>query len=154
MGTYRNFVDVVVYDALACNSVWINLCTELGIDVIVRAKKNKNNSIRQVKRETNKQDPIEIWTDEKGFERVEVFESDFFMDNVDKPLRFVKFTMKYPNKKRSQIMIVTTSMEISLKTLFKMIRARWDVENCIFNNFMWNIKVFFYIHFCGVGLGL
>ncbi len=31
-------------------------------------------------------------------------------------------------------MIVTTCMEMGLKTLFKMIRARWDIENSIFNN--------------------
>lgn len=42
--------------------------------------------------------------------------------------------MKYPNKKRSQSMIVTACMNMSLKTLFKMIKARWDIENCIFNN--------------------
>lgn len=30
-------------------------------------------------------------------------------------------------------MIVTSCMNMSLKTLFKMIRARWDVEN-VFNN--------------------
>ena len=47
---------------------------------------------------------------------------------------FVKYAMKYPNKKRSQIMIVTTSMNMQLKTLFKIIRARWDIENSIFNN--------------------
>ena len=65
--TYKNFIDVVVYDALACNSIWISNCIELGIDAIVRVKKNKNNSIKQVKREVNKQDTNEIWTDEKGF---------------------------------------------------------------------------------------
>ncbi|MDP8218757.1 MAG: hypothetical protein P9M03_08530, partial [Candidatus Theseobacter exili] len=92
------------------------------------------NSIKQIKKEVNKQDPVEEWTDEKGFERVEVFESVFIMDKVDCSLRFVKFEMKYPNKKRSQIMIVTTSMDIRLKTLFKMIRAREDIENSIFNN--------------------
>ena len=56
------------------------------------------------------------------------------MDKVLEPLRFVKYTMKYPNKKRSQIMIVTTCISMDLKTLFKIIRARWDIENCIFNN--------------------
>ena len=56
------------------------------------------------------------------------------MDNVEKPLRFIKFAMKHLDKKRSQIMIVATCWDMSLKTLFKMIWARWDVENCIFNN--------------------
>jgi len=55
-------------------------------------------------------------------------------DNVEKLLRFIKFAMKHSDKKRSQIMIVTTCADMSLKTLFKMIRVRWDVENCIFNN--------------------
>ena len=133
-GTYKNFIDVVVYDALACNSCWINLNINLGIDVVVRVKKNKNNSIKQVKKKTNKQDPIEIWEDEKEFDYVKIYESEFAMDNVDQPLRFIKFAMKYPDKKRSQIMIVTTCMDMSLKTLFKIIRARWDVENSTFNN--------------------
>ena len=132
-GTFRNFIDVVVYDSLACNSIWINHCMELGVDVVIRVKKNKNNNIRQIKKEVNKQDPIAIWTDEKVFESVKVYKSEFIMDNVDQPLRFIKFAMKYPDKKRSQIMIATTNMDMSLKTLFKMIKARMDVEN-VFNN--------------------
>ncbi|NRT73813.1 hypothetical protein [Clostridium beijerinckii] len=56
------------------------------------------------------------------------------MDKVKEPLRFVKYAMKYQNKKRSQIMIITTCMDVELETLFKIIRARWDIENSIFNN--------------------
>ena len=85
-----------------------------------------------MKAKTNKQDPIEIWTDENELESIKAYESIFEMDNVDQPLRFVKYAMKYPEKKRSQIMIVTTNMDMSLKTLFKMIKARMDVEN-VFN---------------------
>ena len=132
-GSFKNFVDIVVYDALACNSIWINHCLDLGVDVVVREKKNKNNSLKEVKAKTNKQDPTEIWTDEKEFESIKVYESIFEMDNVNRPLRFIKFAMKHSNKKRSQIMIVTTNMDMSLKTLFKMIKARSDVEN-VFNN--------------------
>jgi hypothetical protein len=51
-----------------------------------------------------------------------------------KPLRFIKFAMKEKDNRRSQIMIVTTCMEMNLKTLFKIIRARWNIENPIFNN--------------------
>jgi len=132
--TYENLFDVVVYDALACNSVWINYCLALKIDVIVRAKDNNINSLKQVKKSTNKKEPVEIWEKEEGFESVTVFESTFNMNNVDKPLRFVKFAMKHTDGKYSQIMIVTSRMDLGLKTLFKMIRARWDIENSIFNN--------------------
>jgi len=87
-----------------------------------------------VKKRVNKSEKVEVWIDEKGFEKIEVYESVFTMDKVLEPLRFVKYTMKYPNKKWSQIMIVTTCMNMALKTLFKIIRARWDIENSIFNN--------------------
>lgn len=46
----------------------------------------------------------------------------------------VKFAMKHRDKQRTQIMIVTTCMDMALKTLFRMMRARWDIENSIFNN--------------------
>lgn len=131
---HKNFIDIVVYDALACNSVWINHCKNLGIDAVVRVKNNNNKSLRQVKNKVNKSEPVEVWNDEKGFEKIEIYEDTFIMDKVEKPLRFVKYKMKYPNKKRSQIMIVTTCMDMSLKTLFKIIRARWNIENSIFNN--------------------
>ena len=36
--TYKNLFDVVVYDALACNSKWINHCIKNKVDAIVRAK--------------------------------------------------------------------------------------------------------------------
>ena len=103
-------------------------------DVIVIAKDNNINSLRQVKRITNKKEPIEVWENEKGFESVRVLESTFKMDKVEQDMRFVKFAMKHKDGKHSQIMIVTTCLNMSMKTLFKMIRARWDIENCIFNN--------------------
>jgi predicted transposase YbfD/YdcC len=132
--SHKKLIDVVVYDALACNSIWINHCKNLGVDAIVRAKNNNNNSLRLAKKTVNKTEAVEVWVDEKGFEKVEVFESTFTMDNVEQPLRFVKFTIKHKNKQRTQIMIVTTCMDMVLKTLFKIIRARWDIENSIFNN--------------------
>ena len=132
--SHRRLLDVVVYDALACNSIWINHCKTLGIDAIVRAKNNNNNSLRLAKKKVNKTEAVEVWEGEKGFENVKVYESTFTMDNVEQPLRFVKFALKHKNKKRTQIMIITTCMDMALKTMFKIIRARWDIENSIFNN--------------------
>jgi hypothetical protein len=43
---HKNLVDVVVYDAIACNSEWINTCIEDGVDTVVRVKKNNNHSIK------------------------------------------------------------------------------------------------------------
>jgi hypothetical protein len=86
-----------------------------------------------IKKETNRKELNEIWCEEQGYEQVEVYESEDEMENVNQPVRFVKFTMKRSNDRYSQIMIVTTLMETDLHTLFKMIRGRWDIENSIFN---------------------
>ena len=105
---HRKLIDVVVYDALACNSIWINHCKNLGIDAIVRAKNNNNNSLGLARKTVNKTKAVEVWECQKGFEKVEVYESTFIMDNVEQSLRFVKFALKHKNKQRTQIMIVTT----------------------------------------------
>ncbi|MDR3585791.1 MAG: hypothetical protein P4L59_10785 [Desulfosporosinus sp.] len=64
---HKKLIDVVVYDALACNSVWINHCRSLGIDTIVRAKNNNNNnSLRLAKRKVNKSEAVEVWECEKS----------------------------------------------------------------------------------------
>ena len=34
----EKFIDIVDYDELACNPVWINYCKNLGIDAVIRAK--------------------------------------------------------------------------------------------------------------------
>jgi hypothetical protein len=75
-----------------------------------------------------------VWTDIDGYENVKVYEGLFSMKNVEKPLWFIKFLMKKPDGKRSQIMIVTTCLEMELRTLFKIIRARQEIENSIFHN--------------------
>lgn len=134
LSIHKKLVDVVVYDALVCNSKWFNHCKELNIDTIVRVKNNNNKSLREVKKLVNKSEPLAIWENEKGIEKIEVYEQVFTMTGVIQSLRFIKFAIKYPNKKRSQIMIVTNCMEMSLETILKMIKARVDIENCIFNN--------------------
>ena len=132
ISTHKGFVDVVAYDALACNSKFINSCIEAGVDAVVRVKKNNNNSLRTVKRVVNKKEKTETW--ENKTEIIEVYEENFFMNGVERPLRYVKYAKKKDDKDRSQILIVTTCLEMPLKTLYKIIKARWNIENRIFNN--------------------
>ncbi len=175
---HKNLLDVVVYDAIACNSEWINTCILAGIETVVRVKSNNIESIKEAKKKVNKMDEVAIWADVNGYESVKicpmtnrhynscfynsgvisgaksldndflasegvktpteaknsVYEDTFNMKNVDKPLRFIKFLIKKPDGKRLQIMIVTTWMKMGLRTLYKIIRARQDIENSIFHN--------------------
>jgi hypothetical protein len=96
--SHRKLIDVVVYDALACNSIWINHCKNLGIDAIVRAKNNNNNSLRLARKTANKTEAVEVWEVEKGFEKVEVYESTFIMDNVGQPGKHIAVVKRLDRK--------------------------------------------------------
>ncbi len=49
MKDHKSLIDVVVYNALVCNSTWINQCLALDIDTVVGVKNNNNKSLREVK---------------------------------------------------------------------------------------------------------
>ena len=132
IGEHANLVDIVTYDALACNSVFINHCINLNIDAVIRVKQNYNNSIKQIKRIVNKKETVGVWKNKN--EIIEVYEEEFCMSGVKQPLRYIKYSKKKENKERSQILIVTTCLNMPSKTLYKIIKARWNIENRVFNN--------------------
>jgi len=128
----KGLIDVVTYDALACNSIFVNECIDLNVDAVIRVKDNYNLSIRRVKKTTNTKHPIRSWHD--GDYKIKAYESKFYMDGVERPLRYVKFAKRKSNGERSQVLIVTTAMDMSLKTVYKIMKARWNIENRVFNN--------------------
>lgn len=132
---HPNLIDIVVYDALACNFIFIKECIKLGIDAIVRVKKTTNLSLKEVKRITNKTDRVLKFI--KNGYKIKVYESTFYMNDMDQPIRCIKYTKERKvgtETKRTQMLIITTCMDIKLETLYRIIRARWDIENKVFNN--------------------
>jgi hypothetical protein len=75
---------------LPCNSIWIKHCKNLGIDVIVRAKNNNNNSLRLARKTANQTEAVEVWACKKGFEKIEVYESTFFNGQRGATIAFCK----------------------------------------------------------------
>jgi len=99
---------------------------------VIRVKDNYNLSIREVKKITNKKESIKHWCDDNC--KIKAYESMFSMDGVDQPLRYVKFAKRNKNGDRSQVLIVTTAVDISVKILYTIMKARWNIENRVFNN--------------------
>ena len=130
---HKNTLDVVVYDALACNSSWINHCTANQVIPVIHVKDNNITSIKEVKTRINKSNVKEVWQDEKRDCEVKAYEEAFEMDEVIDALRFVKFSKKAKQGKYSQVLLVTTDFNIPLQTLYKMMHMRWDIENSLFN---------------------
>ena len=130
---HKNTLDVVVYDALACNSSWINYCMNHKVIPVVHVKDNNITSIKEVKTKINKSDVKELWQDKKRACEVKAYEETFEMDEVTEPLRFVKFSKKSKQSNYSQVLLVTSDFNIPLQTLYKMMHMRWDIENSLFN---------------------
>jgi len=132
---HPGLIDIVVYDALACNSVFIKECRKLGLDAIVRVKKTTNLSLKAVKYATNKKDCVLRFI-EDGY-TIEVYESTFYMNDMEDPIRYIKYAKEKKvdgEIKHTQMLIITTCMDMKLESLYRIIRARWDIENKTFNN--------------------
>ena len=129
----KGLVDVVVYDALACNSIWINHCINNKIIPVVHVKENNISSIKEIKSKINKSKSKAEWRDCKRSCMVKAYEESFKMDGVTGTLRFVKFSKKTPEGKYSQVLVVTTDFDIPLQKLYKIMHKRWDIENSTFN---------------------
>ncbi len=132
VSAHNGLIDVVAYDALACNAPFINECINKDIEAVIRVKKSHILSIKKVKKETNIKNHTHTWQD--GNTRIRSYESLFYMDGVERPLRYIKIAKKNENGSRTQVLLMTTSMTISIKTIYKIMKARWDIENSIFNN--------------------
>jgi len=87
---YPGLIDIVVYDALACNSVFIKECQKLGIDALVRVKKITTLPLTEVKRETNKTNSVLKFIEDGH--AIEVYESTFYMNDMEKPIRYIKYS--------------------------------------------------------------
>jgi len=132
---HPGLIDIVVYDALACNSVFIKECMKLGIDAIVSVKKTTNLSLKEVKRVTNKTDSILRFIENDYV--IEVYESTFYMNDMEEPIRYIKYAKEKKDgdkTKRLQMLIITTCMDMKLEMIYRIIKARWDIENKTFNN--------------------
>ena len=46
----------------------------------------------------------------------------------------IKIAKKNENGSRTQTLLMTTSMTISTKTIYMIMKSRWDIENSVFNN--------------------
>jgi len=129
---HNGFIDVIAYDALALSSPFINECINLNIDAVIRVKKSYILSVKKVKRITNKKECIIEWSDNDY--RIKATESIFHMPGVEQPLRYIKYAKKHIKGDRSQVLIVTTAMNMNAKTVYKIMKARWNIENRVFNN--------------------
>jgi len=137
---HRHFADVIVYDALACNAPWINAVKSYNIDTVVRVKDMRLNIVKDAKAALKNRTANITWIFQKTSTTkvtISVWQTYVKMKGVTEPLRFIKFLEKTTDcntnkSKYNQMFIITTAHDIAVKTLYKIIHARWGIENNIF----------------------
>lgn len=137
---YGNFADIVVYDALACNAPWINTIKSYSMDSVIRVKNRRLNIVKTAAANFKSRPFDKTWIYSESHcskTTISAWETTVTMNGVDSPLRYVKFLKKVTDKKTNkskytQIFIITTSHAISLETLYKIYKARFEIENNVF----------------------
>jgi predicted transposase YbfD/YdcC len=138
---HHNFADVIVYDAIACNSPWINFIKEYNMEAVVRVKDDRLNIVKDALGLFKGREADSVWNvppKNNKMTQVSAWSENIDMSGVEDGIRFVKFIEDVVDLrtgeivKTSEIWIITTAKNMSLETLRKIIHARWGIENNIF----------------------
>ena len=130
---HYHFADVIVADALYMNAPFINLVKGIGMDVVVRAKDQRLNIVKDALGLFKKRPPDYEFNDTK--KRVLVWDEDnFHMEGCGENIRFLKFEEHWVTPKgkkmcREAWCITTLNKGISAHTVWLIMRKRWDIEN-------------------------
>lgn len=148
---HHHFADVIVADALYMNAPFINHVKQMRMDVVIRAKDERLNIMKDAlglfgKREADGQFDdmqkvhVDVW-DEDGFQ----------MEGCPENIRFLRFkeTVARPRgktEKREVLCITTLPKGVSAHTVWLIMHKRWDIEN---NGFRM-LKTYFHADHCYV----
>lgn len=148
---YGRMIDIIVGDAIYLNKKFIEKVLKLDYHCVLRLKDNNSSIIEDAEGIFKTKEPEE-WENERKVVNTNVHQkreikawTDIF-DYQEIKVRVVKFEERYKktNKKKQVdvIYVISTDLNISLKTINKIIHARWDIENNGFNDLKnyWNMK--------------
>ena len=112
-----------------------NAVSSSGIKSVIRVKDRRLKVVKDTNTAFRNRDSDIIWR--KNETTVSVCDTVVQMNGATVPVRYVKFFKKTKDRKTgkskySQICVITTAMHVSLETLYKIIQARWGVENNVF----------------------
>jgi Transposase DDE domain len=151
---FHHFADVIVADALYANAPFVQEVKSIGMDAVIRIKNTRLNVVKDAlglfkgrtadrqwevsdtapkanrKKQRGRRVSVQAW-DEEGFK----------MTGLDDPIRFIRFvetvteTVFFGGKPKpvtvvKEVWVITTlGRHVTAEVIWKMIHARWDIEN-------------------------
>jgi len=151
---FHHFADVIVADALYCKATWIKEVLAIGMDAVVRVKDERLHIVKDALGLYRNRKADREWEVEEGSRKrivVRAWDEDGFemagMEEIK--VRFIRFLEEIyegDNKELKEIWVVTTSKNIRVETVWKIIHKRWDIENDVFRQ----IKTQYHFDHCYV----
>lgn len=137
---YHHFADIIVADALYCKSTWIEDVLSIGMDAVVRVKDERVHIVKDALALYKCRGADEEWTERKkgnNYVFIKAWDEDGFeMSNLKTKVRFIRFLEEIHTGDRIEMKegwIITTDKITSVKTLWKIMHKRWDIENNAFH---------------------
>jgi len=137
---YHHFVDIIVADALYCKSTWIKEVLSIGMNAVVRVKDERLHIVKDALALFKCREADAVWNIKKSNTNYRIIkgwdEDNFEMSGSDIKVRFIKFVEEIHSGDRvefKEAWIITTDKFTSVKTLWKIMHKRWDIENNAFH---------------------
>jgi len=131
------FADYVVVDAEYARAGFLHLARGLGLRVVARLKANLPELFTAAERRFRRQTPTAVFAE--GDDHIEVWEADDFdpWETLSwETVRVLFYRQCKPDGRVVQAYWLTDfpSRQVSSRTLFRLAKARWEIENQGFND--------------------
>ena len=131
------FADYVVVDAEYARAGFLHLAGDLGLRVVARLKGNLPELFRAAQRRFRAQPPTTVFR--QGEERIEIWDADDFDPWQTlrwETVRVLRYRQTRPNGEVVEAYWLTDfpCRQLSSRTLFRLAKSRWEIENQGFND--------------------
>lgn len=135
---YGNGIDIIVGDAIYLNEKFIKKVKKIGYHSIIRLKDNNKSLLKDAEGIFKLEKPVKMKI--KGKEIKSWTTNLMYKEELVKVVKYEEKNEK--EEKIDTIYVVSTDLELSEKTINKIIHSRWDIENNGFNELKnyWNMN--------------
>ena len=133
----RRFADYVVVDGEFARAPFLHEANDLGLHVVARLKGNLPDLFAAAQKRFRRQPPHQVFR--YGADRVEIWDADDF-DPWDtlrwETVRVIRYRQYKPNGEVREAYWLSDfpRSRVSSRTLFRMAKSRWEIENEGFND--------------------
>lgn len=145
--SYGSFIDAFVCDALYANGPTMTKLDQLNYGGFIVLKKDHNEPLQEALALWEGQPPTDCVVDVERKERIEFWDAGELqtLESYEGKVRVVRAVVTRDNGKQNTWcfgMIGKTARKLGLRTAFKIMRARWHIENTAFNQWVqyWNLS--------------